>query len=355
MPWNGSGTANVTDGVTTGRAIWTTEKAAASLITAAHFDTFSNDLCGMFQNCFTIDGQVIGNQLKLVSTVNSTTGVIYSGTNVIASFFGTGNAFGGGSGNFTMASTNCTGFGLASLLNLTSGGNNSAFGDLALTLEQTGINNTAVGYNTLSVNVGDSGNTALGSNALNALNGGSFNTVIGSGAATDMTTGGGNTLIGAGITSVQTAQKCIVIGWNNATASTSASGQINIGCTIFGTGCTATGSSAGTGKVGINNNAPTYELECGTGDFGIATAGKTLRIKEGSNAKQGTAVLVAGSKVVSTTAVTANSRIFLTSQVDGGTPGFLRVSTRTAGTSFTITSSSGTDTSTVGWLITEPY
>jgi hypothetical protein len=90
------------------------------------------------------------------------------------------------------------------------------------------------------------------------------------------------------------------------------------------------------------------------GNIAISALGKTLTIAEGSNAKMGTAVLVTGTKVVSTTAVTANSRIFLTSNTDGGTPGWLRVSARTAGTSFTITSSSGTDTSTVAWVIFEP-
>lgn len=78
------------------------------------------------------------------------------------------------------------------------------------------------------------------------------------------------------------------------------------------------------------------------------------KIAEGSNAAMGTALLVGGSKVVANTRVTANSRIFLTSQVDGGTPGWLRISARTAGTSFTITSSSGTDTSTVAYEIVEP-
>jgi len=90
------------------------------------------------------------------------------------------------------------------------------------------------------------------------------------------------------------------------------------------------------------------------GNFLIQQAGKGLRVKEGSNAKQGTATLVAGAATVSNTSVTANSRIFLTSQADGGTPGWLRVSARTASTSFTITSSSGTDTSTVAYQIFEP-
>lgn len=89
-------------------------------------------------------------------------------------------------------------------------------------------------------------------------------------------------------------------------------------------------------------------------DVIIGLAGKGLRVKEGTNAKMGTAVLVGGTKAVATTVVTATSRIYITSNADGGTPGWLRVSTRTAGTSFTIQSSSATDTSTVAWMIVEP-
>lgn len=68
----------------------------------------------------------------------------------------------------------------------------------------------------------------------------------------------------------------------------------------------------------------------------------------------GTVTLVAGTKTVSLSAITANSRIYLTSQVDGGTPGSLRVSSRTPGVGFTITSSSATDTSTVAYQVIEP-
>lgn len=92
------------------------------------------------------------------------------------------------------------------------------------------------------------------------------------------------------------------------------------------------------------------------GQLILQTAGKGISIKEGSNAKMGTATLVAGTVVVSTTAVTANSRIFLTAQSLGTvTVGQgLAVSARTAGTSFTITSGNAVDTSVVGWLIFEP-
>jgi hypothetical protein len=92
--------------------------------------------------------------------------------------------------------------------------------------------------------------------------------------------------------------------------------------------------------------------------FLITRSTGQLNLGSGSTAltriKHGTATLSAGSAVVSDASVTANSRVLLTSQVDGGTPGWLRVSARTSSTSFTITSSSATDTSTVAWVIIEP-
>lgn len=89
-------------------------------------------------------------------------------------------------------------------------------------------------------------------------------------------------------------------------------------------------------------------------DFAITAAGKGLKVKEGTNARMGTATLVAGTLVVANTSVTATTRIFLTVQTAGGTQGFLRISARTAGTSFTITSTSVSETSTVAWLLVEP-
>lgn len=98
----------------------------------------------------------------------------------------------------------------------------------------------------------------------------------------------------------------------------------------------------------------TGRVQVASSDLAISAVGKGIRIKEGSNAKMGVSILVAGSVVVPNTSVTATSRIFLTGQQDGGTPGAVRVSARTVGASFTITSSSGTDTSTIGWNILEP-
>lgn len=126
---------------------------------------------------------------------------------------------------------------------------------------------------------------------------------------------------------------------------------------------TNTPEGAVTGSVGSifyrTNGAAstvTYQKESGTGNTGwrALMSSSGVKVLEGSNAKQGVATLVAGSVVVSNTSITANSRIILTSNADGGTPGFLRVSARVVGTSFTITSSSGADTSTVAYLISEP-
>ena len=76
------------------------------------------------------------------------------------------------------------------------------------------------------------------------------------------------------------------------------------------------------------------------------------------NAKltSGTAVLVGGTKVVTTSAVTANSRIMLTVQALGtvAVPKAVGATARTAATSFTITSADATDTSTIAWTLIEP-
>lgn len=85
------------------------------------------------------------------------------------------------------------------------------------------------------------------------------------------------------------------------------------------------------------------------GSIYIGTAGsKTTTVRHG------TASLTAGSVTVSDANILSTSRIFVTGSVDGGTPGWLRVSARSVGVSFTITSSSATDTSTVSYMIINP-
>jgi hypothetical protein len=97
----------------------------------------------------------------------------------------------------------------------------------------------------------------------------------------------------------------------------------------------------GTGNVNIKNSLV------------FTTAGVGVKIKEGSNARMGTATLVGGTIAVANTSVTASTRVFISRSTTGGTEGTLST-TQIASTSFTVNSSSGTDTSTVNWLLIEP-
>lgn len=90
-------------------------------------------------------------------------------------------------------------------------------------------------------------------------------------------------------------------------------------------------------------------------DWSVKTAGKGLRVAEGSNAKQGlSAAMVAGTVTVANTSITANSRIMLTRQDGGTNPGAVYVSARVVATSFTIVSTNAGDTGQVAYQIFEP-
>jgi hypothetical protein len=72
-----------------------------------------------------------------------------------------------------------------------------------------------------------------------------------------------------------------------------------------------------------------------------------------ANKSVGNATLVAGTIAVANTAVAANSYVLLSRKTIGGTAGNLSY-TVSAGVGFTITSSSGTDTSVVTWVLVQP-
>lgn len=103
--------------------------------------------------------------------------------------------------------------------------------------------------------------------------------------------------------------------------------------------------------------ATTGDITATAGSINISTAGQGINIATGADARMGTsAAMAAGTVTVSTTAVAADSVIFLTANTPGGTQGELSAPTGSivAGTSFVINSSSNTDTSTVNWLIINP-
>ncbi|MEV8124119.1 glycosyl hydrolase family 28-related protein [Streptomyces sp. NPDC085944] len=84
----------------------------------------------------------------------------------------------------------------------------------------------------------------------------------------------------------------------------------------------------------------------------LGAAGGGIAIAEGPNARMGVSTLAAGTVTVANTSVTANTRVMPFRQAAGGAPGHLSV-TKNPGVGFTITSSSNTDTSVVGWVLFE--
>lgn len=114
---------------------------------------------------------------------------------------------------------------------------------------------------------------------------------------------------------------------------------------------TMTGGSARALRFTISSSASTF-----TTDVKLGTAGNGLYVKEGTNATMGTGTLSGGTATISTTKVTANSRIFLTDAGGGvlANIGSLYVSARSVGASFTVTSNNALDTSNFYWLIVEP-
>jgi len=110
-------------------------------------------------------------------------------------------------------------------------------------------------------------------------------------------------------------------------------------------------SSLGNLLLGSSTDDTVNKLQI-TGNLSLTTAGNKLKIATGTNASAGTtAAMTAGTITVNTTAALTASIIILTAQTTGGTAGALRVSSRVNATSFTITSTSALDTSTVGYLI----
>jgi hypothetical protein len=84
----------------------------------------------------------------------------------------------------------------------------------------------------------------------------------------------------------------------------------------------------------------------------VTTIGNGIQVKEGTNGKQGTGRLTAGSQTIANSSLTSTSRIFVSRTAAGGTLGHLSVAW-TVGTSFTVTSSSSTDTSSYCYEIIE--
>jgi len=153
-----------------------------------------------------------------------------------------------------------------------------------------------------------------------------------------------NALFGVGqavqsISGVPTAQFHV---WGNASG--------NVVCKVQG----ASGQSVDL-QEWLNNGSTVLSSVLKTGDITTQSAGVGFRVKEGSNAKMGTGTLSGGTVTINTTAVSSNSRIFLTLTNSGVlNVGSLTVSAIVNGGSFTVTSTNIADTSTFNWIIFDP-
>jgi hypothetical protein len=176
--------------------------------------------------------------------------------------------------------------------------------------------------------------------------------------------GGSLTLHGgdhAGATGTQGTQAAgsVTLRGGDKTAGTGNGGSVTIsgGTSVGGTAGSIIANTAGAERMRITN---TGDVKVVSGQLSVDTAGKGLSIKEGSNAKMGvTTAFPTGNPnrfTVSTTAITANSRIFLTIQdYTGAHNPSVKVYSRDVGAgNFIIEAGDNSFNGTVAWMLVEP-
>lgn len=218
----------------------------------------------------------------------------------------------------------------------------------------TGDNNTAIGFNVMARSVAWNGiaNVGVGINAGNVMTTATANTFVGSGTAAALTSGGSNTFLGVSSgAAMTTGSSNVILGGYTG----------NVGGLDIRTSSSRMVLSDGAGNVRAYHNATNWLIGTVTdvstgilqlsGSLGLNTAGNKLNIATGSQASVGTGTLATGTATILTTAVTANSiiQVQLTSCSSCGT---LYIGTVTAGTSFVVNSTNGSDASTFNyWII----
>lgn len=183
-------------------------------------------------------------------------------------------------------------------------------------IANNGSGNLASGENSF---VGGSGNVASGENS--SVIGGSGNTISGV-----------NSFIGGGHQNITSGINSAVIGGSGNT--TSGANSIILGCSDI-----------------VNSADNTIVVP----NIRVVIGGKIAISNSGPSPSIGIATLVSGSTTVSTTAIGINSIVMLTIQSAGGTVGSVYVSSKILNTSFTITSTSALDSSSVGWVIIDTF
>lgn len=218
------------------------------------------------------------------------------------------------------------------------GNNNLSSGIFSLI--GNGITNSAISQ--LSSVINGNGNTSSGyaSSILNGLNNiasSKYSTILG--GKQHITSNYYSNILGGRLNLSSGVFSLVGNGKQNSATTTYSTIINGVNNKISGIFSTITAGSGITSSLVNSNIAENYAVVTG-----------------GTNPSAGVAVLVAGSAVVSTTKVTNSSLIFITVQSLGGisSPVGVDITSRTAGTSFTITSASILDTSRVAWWILEP-
>jgi len=227
-----------------------------------------------------------------------------------------------------------TAVGVNALFSNTLGYNNTAIGVEAMMDLQNGINNTAIGFRALYNAVDASENVAIGRRALENLISGGSNIAIGARAGQSSTNGSDNLLVGNYVANgITTGASNLVLGTSAASSLTTGSNNVLIG-----------------NLLSVANVSDTVKIHAGT-NVGIQITSSGVSVNSNPYITTGTSTLVSGTVTVFTTSVRAGSIIQLTHQTIGGTQGMLRYGSLTPNVSFVITSSSATDTGTVGWAV----
>lgn len=222
-------------------------------------------------------------------------------------------------------------------LTVTTGGLTVTAGGESITGIST-INTTGAAATTIGT--GGTGTVSIGNATGNTSVTGTLTT-----SANLTVTAGGATITGT--TGINTSGAAVT------TIGTGGTGAVNIG--------NATGNTAVTGSLTASTSltATLGNITATNGNVVLGTAGnKIVSTSVGTTTAAGansfgSVALVGGTATVATTAVTANSLIFLTCQALGTVviASGLCVSAKTASTSFVITASQATDTSTIAWFI----
>jgi hypothetical protein len=191
--------------------------------------------------------------------------------------------------NTTGVSNIATGY--KSLNTNTTGGSNTATGMQSLRNNTTGSDNTANGINAMPVNITGSLNTAVGSNSMAANTTGASNTAIGYNTLSGNSTGSNNTALGflSGF-NLTTGSSNIIIGSNVNAASTTATGQLDIGNVLFGSGMYSGATSSAVpvagGRIGIGTTTPASQFQVAS-----TTANATTSIEIGQTGQKSCLVM----------------------------------------------------------------